>query len=321
MMRAQHLESCLFLGFQSVFIFIISRSTSLQRKLLLQYNGISMILSALSDPQEHDDVVRAVESLAYLISNSNVRLPEPIPLCLLFIGKDQDHFGKPVAEFPTKKRKMEMCCSNSVNNSSTGCRYNENTTVPYNVTLKLDSEEFIRAHRSVLSAFSEVFSAMLSSDYAEAKQPEVIVKDMSYDVLLFLVHYAYGCQRYLPEDTTTDPATLCALFEKCLPSDHSLADFDFLLDLLVCADRFLLDGLKYQCQQLLIHCVNKHRVVDAYLCGTCYNASELRDFSLKYVFLGNLDLRCVYDCMRRLLESNERRCVFEDLKRVAHSCL
>ena len=25
--------------------------------------------------------------------------------------------------------------------------------------------------------------------------------------------------------------------------------------------------------------------------------------------------------MRRLLESNERRCVFEDLKRVAHSCL
>ena len=289
-----------------------------------------MILSALSDPEEDDDIVRAVESLAYLISNSNLRLPEPIPLCLLFIGKDQhqDHFGKPVADqeevvdVPTKKRRMEVCCSDSVNNSSTGCRYNEtDTTEPYNVILKLDSEEFIKAHRSVLSAFSEVFSAMLSSDYAEAKQPEVIVKDIDYDVLLFLVHYAYGCQRYLPEDTTTDPATLCTLFEKCLPSDHSLANFDFLLDLLVCADRFLLDGLKYQCQQLLIHCVNKHRVVDAYLCGACYNAPELRDFSLKYVFLGNLDLRCVYDCMRRLLESNERRCIFEDLKRVAHSCL
>lgn len=288
--------------------------------LLLQYNGISMILSALSDPEEDDDVVRAVESLAYLISNSNLKLPEPI---LLFIGKDQDHFGKPVAsqeevvDFPTKRRKMEVCSSNSVNNSSTGCRYNENTTETYDVTLKLDSGEFIKAHRSVLSAFSEVFSAMLSSDYAEAKQPEVIVKDMAYEVLLFLVHFAYGCQRYLPEDTTTEPT----LFEKCLPSDHSLANFDFLLDLLVCADRFLLDGLKYQCQKLLIHCMNKQRVVDAYLCGACYNAPELRDFSLKYVFLGNLDLRCVYDCMRTLLESNERRCVFADLERVARSCL
>ena len=342
----------------------------LKRKLLIEYNGILTVLSALSDPEEEDDVVRAIESLTFLISNSSLRLTDRKDFSELFIGKEEliefqrdsacfhgsrrestdkleipsskrkktedmltseKNNHKPVAvsknekaevlEFSGKRQKVDIDSSEPVFGNA-GCRY-EDAEVPHDIVLKLESGETIGAHRRVLSSVSDVFLAMLSSDYMEAKQPEVIVKDVNYFVLLFLVHYAYGCQWYFRQDTTSTTNTscsLCTVFKKCLENNHLEANFDFLTDLLVCADRFLLDGLKSQCEQLMTLGVNEKLVVDAYLSGACYHAPVLRDFSLKYIFLGNLNLRCVYKCIKRLLESEERQFVLNDLKRIALCC-
>lgn len=49
----------------------------------------------------------------------------------------------------------------------------------------------IPAHRLVLSAGSEYFAAMFTSDLREAKQNEVVLQGIDGDALSMLVHYCY----------------------------------------------------------------------------------------------------------------------------------
>lgn len=49
----------------------------------------------------------------------------------------------------------------------------------------------IRAHRLVLSAGSEYFSAMFNSNLRESCQSEIVLQDVDGDALQELVHYCY----------------------------------------------------------------------------------------------------------------------------------
>jgi hypothetical protein len=49
----------------------------------------------------------------------------------------------------------------------------------------------IPAHRLVLSAGSEYFAAMFTSDLREATQNEVVLEGVDGDALSMLVHYCY----------------------------------------------------------------------------------------------------------------------------------
>ncbi|KAJ9576657.1 hypothetical protein L9F63_025446, partial [Diploptera punctata] len=59
----------------------------------------------------------------------------------------------------------------------------------------------IPAHRLVLSAGSEYFAAMFTSDLREATQSEVVLQDVDGDALWMLVHYCYTGRIELREDT------------------------------------------------------------------------------------------------------------------------
>uniref|UniRef100_A0A1B6E9X1 Kelch-like protein diablo n=1 Tax=Clastoptera arizonana TaxID=38151 RepID=A0A1B6E9X1_9HEMI len=59
----------------------------------------------------------------------------------------------------------------------------------------------IPAHRLVLSAGSEYFSAMFTSNLRESKQSEVVMKDVDGDALWDLVHYCYTGKIELREET------------------------------------------------------------------------------------------------------------------------
>lgn len=225
----------------------------------------------------------------------------------------------------SKKPKVESS-SSQLKTCSINCFYKMTHSTSFDVVLKVENGGTIQVHRSVLNAFSEVFAAMLSGDFVEAKQSEIIVKDLSYSTVLFLVHYAYGCS--LSFDTDVNRVSACPSFEEylsaertpCLQSNHFKFDFDFLLDLLASADRFLLTDLKGQCEQLTMYSVTGERVIETYLAAAFYRTSRLRIYCLQYIFLGNLDPSCVYQCVVNLLESKERDRVLEDFKNIALDC-
>ena len=263
----------------------------------------------------------------------------------------------------------------------TYCCYDKSHSTPFDVVVKLDTGESIKAHRSILCALSEVFAAMLSSDFIEANQSEVMIKELNHATVIFLVHYAYGCRWSVHERFVA-----CPLLEESLSSGDNSApsanspvrnnspprkdrspprrnrslpgrdrspprmnrsssrrdrspsrsnspssdnpptkdrfkfDFDFLMDLLACADRFLLTALKKQCEHLMMYGLKSDYVVNAYLAAVFYNTARLRVYSLQYIFLGNLDMDCVYDCVVKLLQSEVRETVIEDFKNIAMDC-
>ncbi|GFG32453.1 hypothetical protein Cfor_04302 [Coptotermes formosanus] len=70
----------------------------------------------------------------------------------------------------------------------------------------------IPAHRLVLSAGSEYFAAMFTSDLREATQNEVVLEGVDGDALSMLVHYCYtGCIELQEDTVETLLSTACLL--------------------------------------------------------------------------------------------------------------
>ena len=58
------------------------------------------------------------------------------------------------------------------------------------LTINCDSETF-RVHKYFLCSKSPVFSAMLNSDFREAREGEINIRDMNSDTLSSMIHYIY----------------------------------------------------------------------------------------------------------------------------------
>jgi hypothetical protein len=238
-----------------------------------------------------------------------------------------------------KRTKVELGDTSAGGN----CCYDKSHSTSFDVVIKLDTGESIEAHRSVLCAFSDVFAAMLSTDFVEASQSEVVIKELNHATAVFLVHYAYGCrwsvhERFIacplleeslsagnsppsndsPSRSNNSPTSNDSPSSDKPPSgDRFKFDFEFLMDLLACADRFLLTALKKQCENLMMYGLTGERVVDAYLTAVLYNTARLRVYCLQFIFLGNLELECVYKYVVKLLQCEERETVIEDFKKIA----
>lgn len=59
--------------------------------------------------------------------------------------------------------------------------------------------QFIKAHRVILSACSPYFRSLFKSHYLQEKQPVIIVKDMEFDNLKSLVEYMYKGEANVPQ--------------------------------------------------------------------------------------------------------------------------
>ena len=94
----------------------------------------------------------------------------------------------------------------------------------------------------------------------ESTQREIILHEVSYEPFLAVLEYIY-----------TDT----------LVSDTS--DVDNLLDILVLADRFLLDHLKQLCEHYLIRLLSAETAIYLVSCATRLNAAKLKEGALKFI--------------------------------------
>ena len=93
----------------------------------------------------------------------------------------------------------------------------------------------IYAHKAILSAQCEHFEAMFMNGMKESTQSTIEVKDWSYSSYLLMMEYLYS---------------------------GSIANFNprVALDLLGLADAYMLEGLKYLCENTLMHNVDNDNV-------------------------------------------------------------
>jgi len=116
----------------------------------------------------------------------------------------------------------------------------------------------IYAHKAILSAQCEHFRAMFTSGMKESNQGQIEVKDWSYNSYLLMVEYLYS---------------------------GSISNFSpkVASDLLGLADAYMLEGLKYHCENTLMHNVDNDNVCNLLIEANKYSSIELKKFCIGYL--------------------------------------
>ena len=116
----------------------------------------------------------------------------------------------------------------------------------------------IYAHKAILSEQCEHFRALFKNGMKEASQDKIEIKDWTHDSYVLMLEYLYT---------------------------GSINNFNanVALDLLGLADAYTLEGLKYLCENTLIHNVDIENVCELLIDAHRFSANELKQFCMKFI--------------------------------------
>lgn len=116
----------------------------------------------------------------------------------------------------------------------------------------------IYGHKAILSAQCEHYRAMFQNGMKETTQTQIEVKDWSFTCYSLMMEYLYT---------------------------GSILNFNprIALDLLGLADAYMLERLKYLCENTLMHNVDNENVCALLIDANKYQANELKKFCQNYL--------------------------------------
>ena len=195
-----------------------------------------------------------------------------------------------------------------------GCNYiNRSSQRSFDTQFKMDDGHIVPAHRDVLTATTDVFSAMLSNCFLEATQSVITIPELSPKVFTFALHCAYGCH-------TSTCSTLSATLKEFEDDTH--AKHEFLFEVLACADRFIFNELKALCEKLLISVTQSpHDAVSLCVLGEYFHSSILGEFGLRYLLSMSSEPIIRQQSFKKILESSEKLLIVDQLYRILLSHL
>ncbi|KAL5223303.1 hypothetical protein ABZP36_028016 [Zizania latifolia] len=130
-------------------------------------------------------------------------------------------------------------------------------------------EEKIATHKIILAARSPVFKAEFYGQMKEKKARRITVEDMRPDVFRALLHFIY-----------TDS----------LPDTDDLGDDDYsdmIRLLLVAADRYAMDSMKLQCEDILSELLDVKTLAVTLALAHKHNCSGLKDVCIEFIAASN----------------------------------
>ena len=113
------------------------------------------------------------------------------------------------------------------------------------------------AHKVILAAHSPVFARMFEHDMKEGDTNEVIITDVSPDILQEMLTFMY-----------TNSA----------PNIHRIGQ-----SLLYVADKYQVDELVARCEHILSYNITVENSIDLLLCAQAHNAPKLRENVIQYI--------------------------------------
>jgi speckle-type POZ protein len=123
------------------------------------------------------------------------------------------------------------------------------------ITIKSEDKE-INVHKLVLSK-SEVFAKMLSGETKEIQSAVIKIEDISHEVLVEMCRFLY-CDE--------------------VPKMESLA-----LELMVAADKYMIDDLTAKCEKFLMGNTNKSNFLDVLVTADRLNKDQLRETAIDFI--------------------------------------
>ena len=117
------------------------------------------------------------------------------------------------------------------------------------------SNKRLKAHKTILAAHSPVFLAMFKNDTKENHENTIVITDIDLKVFQELLRFIYS---------------------------GKIEDMDaIVMDLLVAADKYSIDGLMMKCEQYLQNSLNPDNVIDILVLADNHNADNLRQSAIK----------------------------------------
>ena len=162
------------------------------------------------------------------------------------------------------------------------------------VTLSAECGRSIRVHRAVLAAVSPFFRGMFASDLAEKNKEAILLKEVDYDVLEFIVAFAYNDEPVLSNDRV-----------QCL---LSAADLFQIQDIFDACSKFLTS------QVTPSNCLGFAALADLHHCESLHNTCT--EYALKHyeeVVCCDEFLSMPCDQLKKLISRDEIRVPSEDM--------
>ncbi|KAJ8673645.1 hypothetical protein QAD02_004907 [Eretmocerus hayati] len=119
------------------------------------------------------------------------------------------------------------------------------------------NDKKLHLHKSILSNRSVVFAAMFNHNIEENNSNEVAIDDQSYEVMTEFFRYLYAAKVNKLED--------------------------HVISLLMTANKYEVEGLKFLCEHYLIETLKNENVLDYLNIANCYNARKLEAECMKFL--------------------------------------
>ncbi|CAL8135776.1 unnamed protein product [Orchesella dallaii] len=130
-----------------------------------------------------------------------------------------------------------------------GTLVNDPETSDVTILIKLDSKKLM-AHRCILTARSPVFARMFSTNMRESRENSITIKDFESEIVMGMLEWIYtGQTRLLPRRAA---------------------------DLIQIAEKYDLDGLKKDCENILVEKLSVNNAVKLLVLGHMHNAPYLK---------------------------------------------
>jgi len=126
-------------------------------------------------------------------------------------------------------------------------------------------DSLFKCHRAILAARSKYFETMFSGGMAESNQNSVTLSDVGAKTFELLLHYIYT-------GSVSQSADLLST------------------ELLILADRFLLEDLKSKCEVAIAKTVDKSNAVELLSMAHTYSAQHLQTAAARFVMSNRQDL-------------------------------
>lgn len=288
---------------------------------MIKNGGLKMLCDLLVSENDDQVLAKVVSSLKSLSSSTGLMLHASTKLSSTEnYLENQAQMGKRKLDIETASDESRSKCPKldvtSPSDSDcdfvgiddgSSCKYYNNHHGPCDIKFQVDSGEQIPVHPSILSSMSEMFAAMLSSNYKEGSMPVIPMQQVSLNVLTCVIHHGYGCT--LPnsfDQEDTESPRVCRHLQTIFDSSKLKSRFQFMIELLAIADRFLMAKLKCLTEKLLVSLAAESNIVSLVLSAAHYHSKILCGFGLRFLLLKVSDLENQFHAFREIFRSHDR---------------
>ncbi|CAI9740785.1 repeat-containing 5-like [Octopus vulgaris] len=257
----------------------LCRCRNVQEKLLVKFRGFDLLLNIIKNEPESYLSKVVILGLNYLSRHLNVTTS------LQNVDRQQV-YPKQTLPGNNSSDTQDCCLSNTKRNTA----------------FVTDNGKKILVNQEAVTSRSEVFSAMLLSDFVEAETHEVKIGYTTPQALEVIVHYLHGC------------SLKCFTIQQLHWPKTKLTKND-LLNIMGLTDRYMLDNLRKYLACVIFQCYLDEKTADAF-----YNAAVLHSYNdlsrdcIKYC-LGQVCLgKRSIDCLLRFLNGPNHEVFLSSVK-------